>query len=214
VFAASAPRSFESADGGRFTQAFVKALGDGQNLDPVRGAVTLGRAFLQAAGQTLDQRPRIKGGLDPLPLAWPKPPASPHVAVASAERTTQTKEIRLRPIEARQVVGDLRELSGKLEVTVSFGHAADRVSIGLYRLADPARTPQTEIFEAGPWRRGQEQRFEVPLRGLEPGRYRVEVLPCHGDPRGDRLHQCESPWKAETDLSLRQVLIPSSATGP
>jgi WD40 repeat protein len=185
VLAASAGNdSYESPQGGRFTQAFVDALRDPANLDYDSGAVQLGKAYVSASGAVYKQGPRIKGRLDTLPLAWPPPP---HMAGASVERTSGSAQpsrhkVSWQLLSSRQVSPSGREVSGKLVVDVVFGDPADAVSIGLYNPAEQPPIAHPEILHPAPpstgWRQGQEQLFEVPLKDVSAGPYRVEVTPC------------------------------------
>src|SRR5262249_8115749 len=189
--------SYESAArGGLFTQAFVEGLRDDRNIDVARGAVTLGLAFQHASGPVYAQRPRIKGNLDTLPLAWPKLAAAP----ASLERragVAADNRVKWTLLTPRQAVARGREISGRqLLVDVFFGHRADDVSIGVYNLADtpPRAHPEAHFHQDGGWQAGESKPFVVPLSEVLPGKYRVEVLPC-------RDGQCDHPSKFEIEIS-------------
>ena len=187
VLAASAGSdSYETDKGGLFTQAFAKALRDPERLDVERKAVTLGRAYNYAAGLVYDQGPRLKGGLDTLPLAWPIASGQRPSSVSQSAQTAGER-VTWHLLTSRQVDPSWQQVSGTLVVDVTFGDPADALSIGVY---DPAVTPPVAHPEKawtppdvppGGWKPGQPGHFKVPLNDLTPGDYLVEVLACfHG----------------------------------
>ncbi|WP_438037785.1 caspase family protein [Sorangium sp. So ce128] len=172
----------ETPRGGVFTQALVGAWTDPAAVDPEREAVTLGLAFNRAQGRTYAQRPRLFGGLDTLPLAWPvrgaaEAPAAMASEEAAASGTTLAR-VKGTVLGTRQLTALGRRIDGTLEVEIAFGQDTESVRIGVYAVdkAPPAARP--EVFAPGPWKGGQVQRLRVPLKDHEPGEHRVEVEPC------------------------------------
>jgi hypothetical protein len=187
VLAASAGSdSYETPQGGRFTQPFVAAMRDSSNIDYDSGAVTLARAYLRAAGAAPEQRPRLKGGQDAIPIAWPKPARQANAGVARVTGTTQGSKNRIRfeYADSRQATAEGKENRDTLDVMVTFGEPADTITIGVYDTAEtpPVAHPEliTPLAPQRGWQQGQEQHFKVPLKDLARGNYRVEVQPCLG----------------------------------
>ncbi|WP_441292824.1 caspase family protein [Sorangium sp. KYC3313] len=183
VIAASAGSdAAETPRGGVFTQALAEAWTDPAAVDPEREAVTLGLAFNRAQDRTYAQRPRLFGGLDTLPLAWPLRGAAEAPAVMASEEAAASgstlARVKATVVGTRQLTAFGRRIDGTLEVEIAFGQDTEFVRIGVYAVdkAPPAARP--EVFAPGPWKGGQVQRLRVPLKDHEPGEYRVEVEPC------------------------------------
>lgn len=179
-----------TAQGGEFTQGLVRALGRVESIDASAGAVTVLSAYLHAAGEAAQQRPRLTGSLDALPLAWPRDPDAR--AVRAALRTTGvTAESGIAAInatlETRQLVakgavkGDPRG-ERRIEVLATLGKDAEWIRVAVYFLTEKKRA-ELEILAPsldGPrFKRGRVVPFSLPVHaGMAPGTHRVEVQIC------------------------------------
>lgn len=195
--ASSGSDAAETLRGGVFTQALVGAWTDPAAVDPEREAVTLGLAFNRALGRTHAQRPHLFGGLDTLPLAWPRLRAAEAPAVMASDEAaapgTTLARVKGTVLGTSHLTALGHRIDGTLEVEIAFGHDTESVRIGVYAIDKTPPAARPEVFEPGPWKSGQVQRLRVPLKDLEPGDYRVEVEPCRA--ATECGHEPASPFR-------------------
>lgn len=179
----------DTTAGGPFTQALAGALKLVKNIDASVGAVTLGKAFYAAAGES-GARARIGGTLDNLQLAWPRDPgATPTPVALKTQDVTGTGAANLSvALESTRLgiaQGTLKGTRGgprTLEMQATFRRDAAWIRVDVYSLEELKRAEIEALWPSltGPrFKKGQRVQLVLPVReGLPPGTYHVRVERC------------------------------------
>lgn len=176
--------ALDTKRGGPFTQAFIKALGLVESVNPLTRSVTVQSAFRYAMGAASAQHPHLFGSLDDLPLAWPvRNEASKVVPGADAIQNEWINKVSARLITSttKQVTPDDYRIEGKtLVIKLTFGHKTEQLRVGIhYPHGDKNAIPRPEVFKRKGGLPGQSTEITVPLGGVfTKGKHRVSIEPC------------------------------------
>jgi hypothetical protein len=203
----------DTARGGPFTQAIVRALNRVESIAASAGAVTVQSAYLYATGEASDQSPRLRGTLDQLPLAWPRDPnVKPTSTALKTQGATQGTSITelTASLETRQIsaAGSIKEnkRTGErnLQVSALLGEDAEWIRVGVYAFAEktaprsrsspPASTPPASTrASASPWR-SRCAKASRPGPTASRSSPADRTPPAAATPRRSSTSSCEPPW--------------------
>ncbi|HET7541112.1 MAG TPA: caspase family protein [Polyangiaceae bacterium] len=205
VLAATAGSAQETAQGGRFTAALVRALGNYKGADN-EGRVKALDAFAYVLGEVREQLPQWYGSPEAMriPLAWPEPPTrivEASKAAAAVSKNELIGRVDQRVVSTRQLVADVTTHGQRgqkkdrwVEVELYLNQNIDGLRVAVESVATHATV--YENFVGGPLVASKKHQLVEYVGDLAPGPHEIVLQACKA-----KSH-CDSAQLRRLPLSL------------